>query len=130
MENEFDQDVISQSLTHTTKHWVSSDGGLGCFARANREILHAIAAVTGTNISISEDMRSLKVSGSNTGDVDDALAKLSRIEVPLVSVLAASRQSSAELTLSSQSRGTYARPTWLWFHMTATCVSALFTTHA
>lgn len=90
VDSDSDQHVICHSLTQATKHWVSCDGGLGCFSSANREILLAIASVTGTNITINGDLRSIKVSGRNTGDVDDALAKLSRIEAPLVSVLAPS----------------------------------------
>lgn len=87
VESDSEEDVVRHSLTQATKHWVSCDGGLGCFAKANREILRTIAAVTGTNVTVSEDMRSIRVSGRNTADVDDALAKLTRIEAPLVSVL-------------------------------------------
>lgn len=111
VDNDSDQHVIRHSLTQATKHWESCDGGLGCFSRANRQILQAIASVTGTNITINEDLRRIKVSGRNTGDVDDALAKLSRIEAPLVSLLAPLARGLPELTPCSQSRGIYAPPT-------------------
>ncbi|RMJ26549.1 hypothetical protein PHISP_02596 [Aspergillus sp. HF37] len=83
VDSDSDEDVVRHSLTQATKHWVSCDGGLGCFTKANREILWAISSVTGTTVTVSENMRSIKVSGRNTADVDDALAKLTRIEAPL-----------------------------------------------
>lgn len=83
-DSDSEEEIIPHSLTQVTKLWTSSLGGLGCFADQNQEIMTGIAAVTGTKISLNEDKKSIKVSGRDTGDVDDALEKLSRMETPLV----------------------------------------------
>lgn len=78
-------ELIPVSLSRVTKTWLSSNGGLGCFAYNFHEVLVDIAAVTGTDISVIDDTNSIQISGQNQGDVDDAMAKLTRIEKPLVS---------------------------------------------
>lgn len=80
-------ELIPVSLSRAIKPWLSSNGGLGCFAYNFHEVLVDIAAVTGTDISVIDDTNGIQVSGQNQGDVDDALAKLTRIEKPLVSGL-------------------------------------------
>ena len=79
------EELIPVSLNRITKPWLSSNGGLGCFAFNFHEVLADIAAMTGTEISVVDEINGIKVSGQNQGDVDDALAKLTRIEKPLVS---------------------------------------------
>lgn len=81
-----DVELIHQShlMTHVTKFWLSSHGGIGCFATGFHEVLTEIAAVTGTNITIIDEVKGIQISGSSAGDVDDAVAKLTRIEKPLV----------------------------------------------
>lgn len=78
-------ELIPVSLSRVTRTWLSSSGGLGCFANDFHEVLVDIAAVTGTEISVIDDINGIQVSGQNQGDVDDALGKLARIEKPLVS---------------------------------------------
>lgn len=79
-------ELIPVSLSRTIKHWVSEEGGLGCLAHFH-EVLEEIAAMTGTEIAVIDDINGIQVSGQNQVDVDDALAKLTRIEKPLVSEL-------------------------------------------
>ncbi|OGM50685.1 hypothetical protein ABOM_000453 [Aspergillus bombycis] len=80
-----DVELIHQShlMTHVTKFWLSSHGGVGCFATGFNEVLTEIAAATGTNITIIDEVKGIQISGSSAGDVDDAVAKLTRIEKPL-----------------------------------------------
>ncbi|KNG85162.1 hypothetical protein ANOM_006048 [Aspergillus nomiae NRRL 13137] len=80
-----DVELIHQShlMTHVSKFWLSSHGGIGCFATGFHEVLTEIAAVTGTNITIIDEVKGIQISGSSAGDVDDAVAKLTRIEKPL-----------------------------------------------
>lgn len=77
-------ELIPFSLNRAKKGWLSSTGGLGCFANF-QEVLVDIAVMTGTEISIIDDIHGIQVSGQNQGDVDEALGKLTRIEKPLVS---------------------------------------------
>ncbi|KAL4786645.1 hypothetical protein BJX76DRAFT_355002 [Aspergillus varians] len=76
--------IIPHRLTQVTKFWLSSAGGIGCFA-ANKyyEMLNEVAKNTGTEIIAMDDLKGLRISGENESDVDDALWKLSRIEKPL-----------------------------------------------
>ncbi|XHG03342.1 hypothetical protein AWENTII_006653 [Aspergillus wentii] len=77
------EEFIPLSINHDTKYWLSSSGGLGCFSANFHEVLAEVATMTGTEISIIDDIKGIQVSGKNQGDVDDALAKLTRIEKPL-----------------------------------------------
>jgi hypothetical protein len=73
-------------MTRVTKFWLASTGGVGCFAGNNyRDILKDIAESTGTEITVSDDFKGIQVSGPCMDDVDDAMAKLSEVEKPLVS---------------------------------------------
>ncbi|PLB50723.1 hypothetical protein P170DRAFT_406139 [Aspergillus steynii IBT 23096] len=71
--------------SRVTKTWVSSDGGAGCFALRFQSILPEISKLTGTEIAIVED-KGVQVSAENEDDVDDALAKISTIEKPLMCI--------------------------------------------
>lgn len=78
-------ELVPVSLSRVTKVWTSlNGGGLGCFAYGFHEVFVDIAAMTGTEISLIDDINGIQVSGRNQGDVDDALGKLTRIEQPLV----------------------------------------------
>ncbi|KAE8386756.1 hypothetical protein BDV23DRAFT_137912 [Aspergillus alliaceus] len=85
LDNDSDEELIPHSYvkSRVTKLWLSPDGGIGCFSTGFREFLVEIAAVTGTNIAIIDDLKGIQVSGTSAGDVEDALAKLTRIEKPL-----------------------------------------------
>ena len=76
---------IPHPRTQITKLWLSSVGGVGCFA-ANmyQDMLGEVAKGTGTDITVLDELKGLQVSGGRENDVDDALAKLTRIEAPLV----------------------------------------------
>ncbi|KAE8417547.1 hypothetical protein BDV36DRAFT_175612 [Aspergillus pseudocaelatus] len=80
-----DEELIHHShlMTRVTKFWLSSHGGIGCFATGFREVLIEVAAVTGTEITLVDEVKGIQISGNSAGDVDDALAKLTRIEKPL-----------------------------------------------
>ncbi|THC98518.1 hypothetical protein EYZ11_002026 [Aspergillus tanneri] len=80
------EELIPHSIDRVTKHWVSSDGGVGCFAANFHDILSSIAIMTGTEIAVAEDLKGIQVSAKNSNDVDDALAKISRIEKSLSSI--------------------------------------------
>lgn len=77
-----DEELIHHShlMTRVTKFWLSSHGGIGCFATGFREVLIEVAAVTGTEITLVDEVKGIQISGNRAGDVDDALAKLTRIE--------------------------------------------------
>lgn len=92
-----DDELIPTSLNRVTKVWVSSKGGLGCFAYGFHELLVDIAAVTGTDISVIDDINGIQVSGRNQGDFDDALGKLTRIEQPLVCQILSCTRAEANL---------------------------------
>jgi hypothetical protein len=78
--------LIPHQMTRVTKFWLASAGGVGCFAANNyRDMLKDIAKGTGTEIIVPDDLKGIQVSGPCTNDVDDAMAKLSEIEKPLVS---------------------------------------------
>lgn len=79
--------IIPLPVGLVTKTWACPAGGFGCFAAGFQDILAAIESFTGTMISIVDDLVGLKVSAATEADVDDALAKLTRIEKPLVSEL-------------------------------------------
>lgn len=93
------EELIPVSLNRITKSWLSSNGGLGCFASNFHEVLADIAAMTGTEISVVDEIHGIKVSGQNQGDVEDALAKLARIEKPLVSSYSSTRALALKLTV-------------------------------
>ncbi|KAJ1713690.1 hypothetical protein COH20_003366 [Aspergillus flavus] len=80
-----DEELIHHShlMTRVTKFWLSSHGGIGCFATGFHEVLTEVAAVTGTDITLIDEAKGIQISGNSAGDVDDALAKLTRIEKPL-----------------------------------------------
>ncbi|PWY89273.1 hypothetical protein BO70DRAFT_285619 [Aspergillus heteromorphus CBS 117.55] len=78
-----DEVLVSHSRPRVTKIWLSSTGGAGCFAANSfQEFISQIATLTGTEIVIiGED--GAQVMGKDLADVEDALAKLSRIESAL-----------------------------------------------
>ncbi|RAL09796.1 uncharacterized protein BO97DRAFT_310485, partial [Aspergillus homomorphus CBS 101889] len=76
-------ELIPTSTIHITKFWLSSRGGLGCYSFESRNILSSIAELTTTEITMLDDTQGIQVSGTSAVDVDDALAKLSRVEKPL-----------------------------------------------
>ncbi|KAE8346927.1 hypothetical protein BDV24DRAFT_157927 [Aspergillus arachidicola] len=80
-----DEELIHHShlMTRVTKFWLSSNRGIGCFATGFHEVLTEVAAVTGTDITLIDEAKGIQISGNSAGDVDDALAKLTRIEKPL-----------------------------------------------
>ncbi len=76
---------IPHPRTQITKFWLSSAGGVGCFAANMYQVmLEEVAKGTGTEITVVDELKGLQVSGGRETDVDDALAKLTRIEIPLV----------------------------------------------
>ena len=77
-------ELVPISLNRVTKVWLSVQGGLGCFADGFQQVLVDVAAVTGTDIAVIDDINGIQVSGRNQGDVDDALGKLARVEQLLV----------------------------------------------
>ncbi|KAB8219165.1 hypothetical protein BDV33DRAFT_204666 [Aspergillus novoparasiticus] len=80
-----DEELMHHShlITRVTKFWLSSNRGIGCFATGFHEVLTEVAAVTGTDITLIDEAKGIQISGNSAGDVDDALAKLTRIEKPL-----------------------------------------------
>jgi hypothetical protein len=84
-----DEELIAPShpTTRVTEIWSSSYGGIGCFVTGFHGVLAEIAILTGTEITIIDDLKGIQVSGSSARDVDDALTKLTRIEKPLVRTL-------------------------------------------
>ncbi|KAL3465283.1 hypothetical protein BJX64DRAFT_285536 [Aspergillus heterothallicus] len=77
-------EIIPHHRTLVTKFWLSSTGGVGCFAASNHlKTLQDIAKATGTEISVPQGTKAIQVSGGNASDVDDALVKLTEIERPL-----------------------------------------------
>ncbi|KAK1143212.1 hypothetical protein N8T08_006910 [Aspergillus melleus] len=68
-----------------TKTWVSQEGGAGCYPQFH-SMLSEIPKLTGTEIAVAEDLKGIRVSGRNENDVEDALAKISRIHQPLMCV--------------------------------------------
>jgi hypothetical protein len=87
LDDGIDANVISLPLDVVTKTWACPTGGLGCFATDFQDILAAIESFTGTKISVVDDIVGIKVSGGSEADVNDALAKLTQVERPLVSRL-------------------------------------------
>ncbi|KKK23914.1 hypothetical protein P175DRAFT_0469446 [Aspergillus ochraceoroseus IBT 24754] len=84
IDDESDEDVAFYSVTRVTKFWLSSDGGIGCFASNSfQDMLLEIAKGTGTEISVINNLKGIQVSGKSANDVDDAMMKLTRIEKPL-----------------------------------------------
>lgn len=82
-----DGDVGGAAQALVTKVWESSVGDLGCLGMKHHQALRAISNVTGASLSVQEDARSIRVSGGDAGDVDDAVGKLDRIEASLVCLL-------------------------------------------
>lgn len=74
---------ISQQLT--TKFWIPAGGVLGYFAGDRLDILPRIAEGTGTEVSVITD-NGVRVFGTNSADVEEALEKLATVEGPLVSL--------------------------------------------
>ncbi|KAL2009560.1 hypothetical protein VTN00DRAFT_5367 [Thermoascus crustaceus] len=83
LDDSSDEETPTSSNDQCTKYWLSPNGGLGCFAGTFHDVLSEIATLTGTQISIEDDVKGIQVSGSNATDVDDALEKLTQIEKPL-----------------------------------------------
>ncbi|KAL4872294.1 hypothetical protein BDV12DRAFT_153272 [Aspergillus spectabilis] len=78
------EEIVPHPLKQVVKFWLSSEGGVGRFAARNyQEFLDEIAKGTGTEVTIFDDLKGLQVAGRTESDVNDALAKLSRIEKPL-----------------------------------------------
>ncbi|GAD94222.1 conserved hypothetical protein [Paecilomyces variotii No. 5] len=82
-DNDSDQEIVSVPNILCTRYWLSSSGGLGCFESSFEDILVEVARLTGTHISVKEDINRIQVTGNCEDDVADALGKLSRIEKPL-----------------------------------------------
>lgn len=85
LEDPSDEDLVPNPAALVTKFWLSPNGGAGSFSENHfNGIVAQIAALTGTDIAVDEDCK-IQVTGKSSEDVEDALAKLSRIEKPLVS---------------------------------------------
>lgn len=69
----------------TTKFWIPAGGVLGYFAGDRLDILPRIAEGTGTDISVDTN-NGVRVFGTNSADVEEALEKLATVEGPLVSL--------------------------------------------
>ncbi|KAF7594944.1 hypothetical protein BBP40_007752 [Aspergillus hancockii] len=80
-----DEELITTShpTTRVTEIWLTLYGGIGCFATGFHGVLTKVAILTGTEITIIDDLKGIQVSGNSVRDVDDALAKLTRIEKSL-----------------------------------------------
>jgi hypothetical protein len=80
-----------------TKQWLSSTRAIGCFSYGPRDLprdlpralpqdfLKEIGTLTGTEITVESQMKSLQISGKNPGDVEEALERLTRLDNLLVS---------------------------------------------
>ncbi|PYH41209.1 uncharacterized protein BP01DRAFT_182604 [Aspergillus saccharolyticus JOP 1030-1] len=79
-------ELIPTSIIHITKLWLSPNGGLGCYSFESKSILDSIADLTSTEITMRDDTKGIQVSGTSEGDVDEALAKLTRVERPLTCI--------------------------------------------
>ncbi|RAH66257.1 uncharacterized protein BO66DRAFT_187017 [Aspergillus aculeatinus CBS 121060] len=79
-------ELIPTSSIHITKLWLSPNGGVGCFSFESRKLLASIADLTSTEITMLDDTKGIQVTGTSEVDVDDALAKLTRVEKPLACV--------------------------------------------
>ncbi|PYI25721.1 hypothetical protein BP00DRAFT_408865 [Aspergillus indologenus CBS 114.80] len=79
-------ELIPTSSIHITKLWLSPNGGVGCFSFESRKLLASIADDTSTEITMLDDTKGIQVTGTSEVDVDDALAKLTRVERPLACV--------------------------------------------
>ncbi|PYH81680.1 hypothetical protein BO82DRAFT_392170 [Aspergillus uvarum CBS 121591] len=79
-------ELIPTSSIHITKLWLSANGGVGCFSFESRKLLASIADLTSTEIAMLDDIKGIQVTGTSEVDVDDALAKLTRVEKPLACV--------------------------------------------
>ncbi|OJJ98230.1 hypothetical protein ASPACDRAFT_122002 [Aspergillus aculeatus ATCC 16872] len=79
-------ELIPTSSIHITKLWLSPNGGVGCFSFESRKLLASIADLTSTEITMLDDTNGIQVTGTSEVDVDDALAKLTRVEKPLACV--------------------------------------------
>lgn len=88
LDDDSDEDIVPYSRNHAIKFWKSPNGGLGCFSSRFHDVLAGVATATGTEIAIVDETQGIRVSGTSE-DVEDALTKLSQIEKPLVSRLAA-----------------------------------------
>lgn len=84
-DDDSDQETVPVPSIRYTKFWLSANGDLGCFECAFEDVLAEVARLTGTDISVKDDIKRIQVSGNSEEDVVDALEKLSRIEKPLVS---------------------------------------------
>ncbi|PYI03873.1 hypothetical protein BO78DRAFT_451057 [Aspergillus sclerotiicarbonarius CBS 121057] len=83
LEDNSDEDLVPNPAALVTRFWQSPSGGVGCFSENHfHDFVTRIAALTGTDIAVVEDRR-IQVTGKSSEDVDDALAKLSRVERPL-----------------------------------------------
>ena len=88
LDDDSDEDIVPYSRNHAIKFWKSPNWGLGCFPSRFHDVLAGVATATGTEIAIVDETQGIRVSGTSE-DVEDALTKLSQIEKPLVSRLAA-----------------------------------------
>ncbi|XRM48763.1 hypothetical protein ABZX51_011675 [Aspergillus tubingensis] len=87
LSNSSDEDLIPNPAALVTRFWLSPTGGVGCFSDNRfREFLSQISALTGTEACVVEG-HGIRVIGKSVEDVQDALAKLTRIEKPLRSIL-------------------------------------------
>ncbi|OJJ46114.1 hypothetical protein ASPZODRAFT_67178 [Penicilliopsis zonata CBS 506.65] len=66
-----------------SRYWLSPKGGLGIFAVGFLDFLSGVANVTGTEISVVSNEKGILVTGKTAVDVEDALARLTRLEEPL-----------------------------------------------
>lgn len=85
LDSDSEEELVPNIIGGTIKYWLSPGGGLGCFATDFRDVLAEVAKLTGTRISVIDDRKGIQISGKSS-DVDDAFAKLTGLEKPLVSV--------------------------------------------
>ncbi|PYH97815.1 hypothetical protein BO71DRAFT_480860 [Aspergillus ellipticus CBS 707.79] len=79
-----DEDLITHSPTKLSKVWLSPNKDAGCLSiNCFQEFITPLATLTGTEMVLVQES-GIQVTGNNPTDVEDALAKLSRIEKTLV----------------------------------------------
>ncbi|KAF9894386.1 hypothetical protein FE257_007889 [Aspergillus nanangensis] len=76
------EELIPYYNSRVTKCWVPHGGSVSCFAPF-QSFLDVISSRSGTELTIGENLRGIGVTGTSESDVDDVLAKLTRIEMSL-----------------------------------------------
>ncbi|KAI9374383.1 hypothetical protein BJX61DRAFT_540831 [Aspergillus egyptiacus] len=98
-----DDELIPHPNAQVVKFWLASEGGVGCFAGGRyQDTLSDIAKATGTEISVVDAAKGIRISGKTATDVDDALEKLTRIEKPLLYL---TQPSMGNLQLGTDTQG-------------------------